>query len=131
MHIIERGTGVPLVLIPGIQGRWEYMSDTVDALAASCRVFTFPLGDEPSANAACDPTGGIDGFAAQVEAVLDDRGVASAVICGASFGGLVALRTAARFPSRVSALIMASTPGPHWHLRARHRFYAGHPWLFG
>ena len=131
MHIIERGSGEPLVLIPGVQGRWEYMRRTIDALAESYRVLTFPLCDEPTAQAAFDPNHVIDSFATQVERVLDTRGIARAAICGASFGGIVALRVAARTPSRVSALVMASTPGPHWHLRARHRFYTRLPWLFG
>ena len=32
MRIIDRGSGPPLVLIPGLQGRWEYVRPTVDAL---------------------------------------------------------------------------------------------------
>ncbi|PYR01316.1 MAG: alpha/beta hydrolase, partial [Acidobacteria bacterium] len=35
MQIIEYGGGDPLVLIPGIQGRWEYMRPAIEALAAS------------------------------------------------------------------------------------------------
>jgi pimeloyl-ACP methyl ester carboxylesterase len=131
MQVIERGNGEPLVLIPGVQGRWEYMSRTIDALAEFYRVLTFPLCDEPSARAAFDRDHVIDSFATQVEQVLDNRDIARAAICGASFGGIVALRVAARTPARVSALVMASTPGPHWHLRTRHKFYTRLPWLFG
>jgi len=29
MTIIERGIGAPLILIPGLQGRWEYVELTV------------------------------------------------------------------------------------------------------
>ena len=29
----DRGAGPPLVLVPGIQGRWEWMAPAVDALA--------------------------------------------------------------------------------------------------
>ena len=64
MHIIERGTGDPLVLIPGLQGRWEYLEPAVNALAKHCRVITFPLVNEPSAQARFDPAQGIDAFAA-------------------------------------------------------------------
>jgi pimeloyl-ACP methyl ester carboxylesterase len=131
VEIIERGHGEPLILIPGIQGRWEYLRATVDALARHCRVLTFPLCDEPSAKARFDPTHAINSFAAQVEAVLDDRLLERAAICGVSFGGLIALRAAARTPSRVSALVLASTPGPYFHLRPRHKLYARAPWLFG
>lgn len=131
MEIVDRGAGDPLVLIPGIQGRWEYIEPAVDALAASFRVITFPLCDEPRADAPCDITRGFDAYADQVVAALDARGIRQATICGISFGGLVALRVAARSPERTSALILASTPGPRWHLRRRHEWYAQLPWLCG
>lgn len=131
MHIVECGSGPPLVVIPGLQGRWEYVRPTVDALAESFRVVTFSLGDEPSADWRFNPGRGMDGFADQVGAALDDRGITQAAICGSSFGGLVALRFAARDADRVSALIMVSTPGPGWHLTRRHEFYARLPRVFG
>ena len=50
--IVEQGHGTPLVLIPGIQGRWEYMRPAVDALSDYFRVITFPLcGERVSAHA--------------------------------------------------------------------------------
>ena len=45
--IVERGSGPPLVMIPGLQGRWEYQRGTIDALAASFRVITFSLETAP------------------------------------------------------------------------------------
>ena len=33
--MIDVGNGPPLVLIPGMQGRWEWMQPTVNALAAT------------------------------------------------------------------------------------------------
>ena len=30
--MIDVGSGTPVVLIPGLQGRWEWMAPTVDAL---------------------------------------------------------------------------------------------------
>jgi pimeloyl-ACP methyl ester carboxylesterase len=131
MDIIERGTGDPLVLIPGLQGRWDFMEPTVEALSESFRVLTFSLCDEPEPGDASGHGQGVDRFAAQAEAVLDDRRLERAAICGVSFGGFVALRVAARMPARVSALVLASTPGPYWHLRRRHRLYARLPSIFG
>lgn len=131
MLIVERGSGDPLVLIPGLQGRWEYARQSVDALSRSHRVLTFPLCDEPSAGVSFDRLKGFDSYAEQVEAVLDDRGITKAALCGISFGGLIALRFAARFPTRTSALVLVSTPGPQWHLKRRHDIYARAPWLFG
>src|SRR5258707_59240 len=120
MRIIDKGQGPPLVLVPGLQGRWEYFRPTVEALARSHRVLTFSLCDEPGWQAPAASASGLDRFVAQVDAALDDRGVTRAVICGVSFGGVVALRFAARHPDRVSALIVASTPGPGWHLKESH-----------
>ena len=48
-------------------------------------------------------------------------GVERAVICGVSFGGLIALRYAARRPDRTDALILVSTPGPRWKVKPRSR----------
>jgi pimeloyl-ACP methyl ester carboxylesterase len=118
MTIVDRGEGSPIVLVPGLQGDWEYLRPAVEALARRHRVITFSLGDA---------RGGLDGFAAQVQAALDDRGVARAAVCGVSFGGRVALRFAARHPERTSALVLVSVPGPRWQLKRSHRWCAHHP----
>ena len=44
-----------VVLVPGIQGRWEYLAPAVDALAPSHRVITFSLRAEPSGPSAAWP----------------------------------------------------------------------------
>ena len=131
MALIDLGNGPPLVLIPGIQGRWEYLEPAIDALAELFRVLTFPLSGEQGCEATVDSTIGIDNDAHQVEAVLDRLGIRRATICGISFGGLPAIRFAAMHPERTSALVLVSTPGPGWRLRPRHCFYARWPRLFG
>jgi 3-oxoadipate enol-lactonase len=128
---VEFGQGSPLVLIPGIQGRWEYLRPAIDALATSFRTLTFPLCGERGCDAALDPALGIDNDARQIAEVLDRSSVDRAIICGISFGGLPAIRFAAVAPERTAALILASVPGPQWHLRPRHRVYTRAPWLFG
>ena len=114
MGIIDVGSGPPLVLIPGIQGRWEWMSDTVAALAQERRVISSSLPGEPGAPLPWERSRGFDVFVDYVDALLDARQIASAVMCGVSFGGLIALRYAARRPARVDGLILVSTPGPRW-----------------
>jgi pimeloyl-ACP methyl ester carboxylesterase len=120
VDIIDRGSGPPLVLIPGLQGRWEYLRPAVDALSAFFRVLTFSLDADD-----------FDGYARQVADALSEKGIERAAICGVSFGGLVAVRFAARHPSRCAALVLASTPRPALRLRRRHRLYLRAPWLFG
>jgi 3-oxoadipate enol-lactonase len=119
------------VLIPGLQGKWEYLTPAVDALARSFRVITFPLCGEPGATFQLDGSDDFDRDVAQVVAVLDRLGIDAAIICGISLGGLVAIRFAALHPRRTRALILASTPGPAWRIRKRHALYTRVPWLFG
>jgi pimeloyl-ACP methyl ester carboxylesterase len=112
--MIDIGTGPALVLIPGIQGRWEWMNPAVTALSKEFRVVSSSLPGEPGCGAPVSPGDGFDAFVGYVDGLLDARQIPTAVICGLSFGGLIALRYAAQRPERVRALILVSTPGPHW-----------------
>ncbi len=131
MQIIDRGAGAPIVMIPGIQGRWEYMRPAIDALAESFRVITFPLCGERGSRRRLNPTRGLDDYVDQVDAVLDECHLTRAAICGVSFGGLIALRFAAQRPERTSALVLVSPPGPNFRLRRRHEIYTRLPRIFG
>lgn len=131
LQIVELGHGAPLVFIPGLQGRWEYARITLNSLARHFRVLTASLCDEPSASSTVDRARGMDAFGDHVIAMMDATGVKRAALCGLSFGGLVALNIASRFPERVESLVLASTPGPGFHLRRRHEIYAKLPWIFG
>lgn len=128
MNLIDLGHGAPVVLIPGIQGRWEWMKPTVEALAAHCRVLTFSLADEPTAGTDVK-AGGFDAYVDQVRQALDQAGVERGAICGMSYGGLIAAAFAARHPERVTALVLASALPPSWHLNERARFYLRAPRL--
>jgi pimeloyl-ACP methyl ester carboxylesterase len=119
--MFEQGSGPPLVLLPGIPGPWEYVRPAIEALAASYRVLTFALGPECS----------IESDVARVCRELDDRRLDQAVVCGISFGGLIALRFGATQPARTRALVLASPPGPGTKLRPSHRIYTQWPYVFG
>jgi pimeloyl-ACP methyl ester carboxylesterase len=129
MNIVDRGTGVPIVIIPGIQGRWEWMRPAVDALAATCRVITFSLADEPTCGGPFDEATGFDCYVDQVATALDQAGLERAAICGVSYGGLVAAAFAARHPQRTAALILVSALPPSWSPDPRVRFYLRAPRL--
>ena len=108
-----RGDGPPLVLVPGMQGRWEWMTPTIDALARRFRVATYSLCGEPGA----PPLE--TSYAGDLER-LDEAcralGPDPVVLVGVSFGGRIALHYAARHPERVRALVLASAPGPGFTL---------------
>ena len=129
MKIIDVGSGSPIVLVPGIQGRWEWMTPTVDALATRARVITFSLADEPTCDGVFDPESGFDCYVRQIADAMDAAGVQRAAICGVSYGGLVAAAFAARHADRVSALILVSAIPPTWRPDQRARFYLRAPLL--
>jgi pimeloyl-ACP methyl ester carboxylesterase len=109
--MLTRGTGFPVLIIPGIQGRWEWMSETIDALTTGHRVITASLSE-------IRPERGGDGaflsWMRAVDAVLDRASERKVSIVGISFGGLIAACYAARRPERVTSLILVSTPSPCW-----------------
>jgi pimeloyl-ACP methyl ester carboxylesterase len=129
MNIVNRGGGTPVVIVPGIQGRWEWMKPGVDALAERCRVITFSLADEPSCGGRFDEKNGFACYVDQVRDALDAAGVRKATICGVSYGGLIAAAFAARYPDRVSSLVLVSALPPSWKPDRRVRFYLRAPRL--
>ncbi len=127
--MIDRGSGVPFVLVPGIQGRWEWMAPAVEALAEHGRVLTFSLCDEPTSGFECEPARGFDNYLDQVGAVLDRAGLERAVLIGISFGGLIAAEFAMRRPDRVLGLVLASALPADWTPDRRAKFYLRAPRL--
>ncbi len=127
--MIDRGNGIPFVVIPGVQGRWEWIAPTVDALATRGRVLTFSLCDEPTSGFAYRAEKRFDNYVDQVETALERAGVERAVVVGISFGGLIAAEFGARHPDRVMGLVLASALPVDWEPDARARFYLRAPRL--
>lgn len=112
--MIDRGDGIPIVLIPGIQGRWEWMRPAVTALAKHHRVISFSLCDERTSRFPCDPERAFENYISQVGMALDRARVDRAVIAGVSYGGLIATEFAARNSNRVGALVLANALHSSW-----------------
>ena len=129
MIVVDVGVGPPVVVIPGIQGRWEWMRPGVEALAERCRVITFSLCDEPSSGGRFDERSGFASYVDQVRDALDQCGLETAAICGVSYGGLIAAAFAARHPERASALVLVSALPPTWAPDARVRTFMRAPRL--
>jgi pimeloyl-ACP methyl ester carboxylesterase len=127
---IDCGRGTPLVLVPGIQGRCEWMRPTADALSRYFRVLSFTLAGERTSGHALEPRLGFDSFVAQIDRLLEEAGVANAVLCGVSYGGLIALRYAALRPGRVRQLVLVSALAPGYRPDGRVRRYSRAPRLF-
>ena len=128
--MIDIGHGAAaVVLVPGLQGRWEWMQPTVELLAEHYRVITYSLCDERSSDCPWDPRRGFENYVRQVDDVLDRAGLEQATLIGVSYGGLIAAEFAARHPERVSNLVLASALPTDWTPDARARFYMRAPRL--
>jgi pimeloyl-ACP methyl ester carboxylesterase len=127
--MLDVGSGPPLVLIPGIQGRYEWMQPAIDALAREWRVITSSLPGEPGVSTGPGDEVDFNLFVRHLDGIFDSAGISSAVICGVSFGGLIALRYAARRQERVRGLVLVSTPGPRWKVTPHLARYLRWPML--
>jgi pimeloyl-ACP methyl ester carboxylesterase len=127
--MVIKGSGIPIVVIPGLQGRWEWMRPAIDALAKHHRVLTFSLCDERTSPFPCDPAKAFDNYVCQVATAMDRAKVDRAVIVGVSYGGLIATEFAARNPDRVSALVLASALHSTWQPDQRQQRYLNAPML--
>jgi 2-succinyl-6-hydroxy-2,4-cyclohexadiene-1-carboxylate synthase len=129
MQVIDCGHGTPVIVIPGIQGRWEWMSPTIESLASDCRVITFSLCDEPSSGFAVDAERGIENYLQQLDTVFERTHLDHAVLVGVSFAGPIAMEYSVRHPERVDALLLVSALPPDWTPDTRARFYMRAPLL--
>lgn len=127
--MVDSGAGTPIVLIPGLQGRWEWMRPAVDALSRHHRVITFSLCDERTSPFPCDPERAFENYVSQVGLALERAGVERAVIAGVSYGGLIAAEFAARNPYRVSGLVLASALHASWQPDPHQQRYLDAPML--
>jgi len=123
---VDRGHGPPIFMIPGIQGRWEWMAPAIEALGVRHRVLSGSLrqlGETPVADRTFET------WFAGIDALLDRAGLRQAAVAGVSFGGLIAAGYAAARPDRVSALVLIGTPAPRWRDDHPSASYVKHPRL--
>ncbi len=100
--------GPPVVFLPGLfAGAWIW-KPAWDHLAA--RGYSLFQVVEPFA-ALDTKTASLDMLRGMLMGVLDKHEIPSAVLCGNSLGGLVALDTARHHPQRVKALVISGCPG--------------------
>ncbi|MPY88353.1 MAG: alpha/beta fold hydrolase [Luteitalea sp.] len=130
--MVVRGHGPTLVLVPGINGRWEWLRPGFEALAKRLRVVTFSYRGEPGAPPLPPRCADFDLFVRQVDEAAHAAAATRVVVCGVSYGGWVALRYASQHPDRVAALILVCTPPPppDVTLGWRYDHYVRHPWLY-
>lgn len=105
IHYEERGTGPPLVLLPGLGCTHAIWAPQVERFAADHRV----IAVDPRGAGGSSPLRGtrriLPRQAADLAAVVEHLGIDRAVVCGVSYGGVLAQRFALDFPERVAGLV--------------------------
>lgn len=126
--MFDQGQGPPLIVIPGVQGRWEWMKPALDELSRRCRALSYTLCGDIGSNMKFEPDLGFDNFVRQLDRLFQRTGIERAALCGVSYGGFIALRYAALHPERVTSLVFVSSPAPGWVPNHRQQRYLAHPW---
>lgn len=127
--MFDQGSGPPLVVIPGIQGRWEWMAPALRELQRSCRTISYSLCGDFGSGMRFEPETGFDNYIRQLDEIFARTGITRAALCGVSYGGFIAVRYAAMRPERVSALALVSSPAPGWIPSDRQQRYVARPWI--
>lgn len=101
----EWGEGPPLVLIPGLAGGYELLGSLARLLARHYRVLSYQLRGESDCFALRRKFTLAD-LATDLEEFLNWHCLENPLLLGVSFGGIVALEFAVRFPYRLQRLMV-------------------------
>ena len=101
----EAGIGVPIIFIPGLTEFKEAFAFQFRGLQDSYHVFSYDI--RRGLKRASDYT--LDLLVGDLRGLLEALNLDSAVICGHSFGGLIAMQFALQYPEKTKALILVSS----------------------
>jgi len=110
----EWGEGPPLVLVPGLAGGYELLGPLARTLARHFRVISYQLRGEEDCFALRRRFGLAD-LAHDLAEFIDWHCLESPAVLGVSFGGVVALEFAARYPHRLESLVLQGTGARFQH----------------
>lgn len=113
LPVAEHGDagGLPVLLLHGNTDTWRSWEPVLPLLPQGLRAVALTQRGHGGASKPAEGYAPAD-FAADAVAALDALGIGRAVLCGHSFGGLVALRAALDHPDRVAGLVLAGAfPG--------------------
>ena len=127
--MFDKGNGPPVVIVQGLQGRWQWTRPALEELAKRCRVISYSLAGDLGSRYRYDPALGFENYMQQLADVMQSRQLERAALVGISFGGFVVTHFAALHPERTSSLVLASAPGPGWAPNPRQAKWLARPWL--
>jgi 3-oxoadipate enol-lactonase len=100
--------GVPVIFLHGYPFNKSTWNQQVEALKASNRAIAIDLRVFGNSTGKNQPLS-IDLFADDVIALMDHLSIETAVLCGLSMGGYIALNAQKRYPDRFEAMILCDT----------------------
>jgi 3-oxoadipate enol-lactonase len=101
----ESGSGSPIVLIPGLAGGFDLLGPLARSLATDHHVFSYQLRGENDCFVLRHPFD-LDDLVEDLAELLDSLRLERPTIMGLSFGGIIALKFAIRYPYRLDRLIV-------------------------
>lgn len=111
LHIAysDRGSGLPVVFLHGVGATSACWSEQMESLSSAFRCVAldyrgYGKSDIPEHGAISR-----EAYARDVVAVMDAAGIESAVLCGNSLGGVVALEVYRTIPERVRKLVLVDS----------------------
>ncbi len=99
----DTGTGLPVIIVPGISGKASWYERLAHGLEPRYRSICLELGDCKSA-----PNKAIEETALDIRALLAHLRLPGAVVVGHGFGAMAGLYLAAKYPENVICLVTAS-----------------------
>ncbi|ANM31310.1 hypothetical protein ABI59_19630 [Acidobacteria bacterium Mor1] len=108
------GEGPLVIKIAGLAGGVRVFTEECKTAAADgFRVAAVDTRGDRRDDPAPGPLGW-DALSEDIARAMDELGDERAVLWGTSFGALVSLAFAARYPDRTAGLLLAVPPAPHW-----------------
>lgn len=104
-EVHEVGSGSPLVLIPGLAGGVGLLGPLAKSLADNHQVFSYQLRGENDSFVLRHPFD-LDDLVEDLAELIDALKLENPIIMGVSFGAIIALKFAIRYPYRVDRLIV-------------------------
>ncbi|UIO99412.1 alpha/beta hydrolase [Halobaculum sp. CBA1158] len=108
----RRGDGPPVVFVHGAIVDHAQWKPQFDALAEGYTVVAYDVRGHGRTGGSDRGTYTVDLFADDLAALIDALDLDRPVVCGLSMGGCIAMTFAARYPDRLSGLVLADTFGP-------------------
>lgn len=104
-ELSQAGAGAPIVLIPGLAGGYGLLGPLAQSLAGNNRAIAYQLRGENDCFILRHPFD-LDDLVEDLAELLDALRLETPTLMGVSFGGIIALKYAIRYPHRLGRLIV-------------------------